>query len=104
MAKLVHSIRMFRLLGVFLCGSIAYAPAAFGQAAERLEASRAPVRHRVTRVEQLLPNARLLVRRPFSWLIGAQYGLGLESGEKLLLIGRAMDPLVAEALAKAAAE
>ncbi len=32
-----------------------------------LEAPRAPKRVRVTKLEQVLPNARILVRRPWSW-------------------------------------
>ncbi len=71
---------------------------------EDLEAPRSPKRYRVTNVEQLLPNARILVRRPWSWLIGAQYGLGLKEGEKLLIVAGRMDPLVVQALTIAAHE
>ena len=69
-----------------------------------LPAGRSLPRVRVTRLEQVLPNARILVRRPFSWLIGAQYGLGLKKGEKLLIVGSGFDPLVSEAIAVAADE
>lgn len=69
-----------------------------------LPAPRAPKRHRVTTVEPLLPNARILVRRPFSWFIGAQYGLGLKKGERLLIVGNDMDPLVVQAIVIAAEE
>ncbi|MBI2821822.1 MAG: hypothetical protein HYX74_06315 [Acidobacteria bacterium] len=69
-----------------------------------LPAPRAPKRYRVTKLEQVLPNARILVRRPFSWLIGAQYGLGLQKGEKLLISASGFEPLVVEAIAVAAGE
>ena len=69
-----------------------------------LPSPRAPQRQRVTSVDQLLPNARLLVRRPFSWMVGGQYGLGLKKGEKLLVMAADMDPLIAEAVAMAADE
>ena len=69
-----------------------------------LEAPRAPKRYRVTKLEQVLPNARILVRRPFSWLIGAQYGLGLKDGEKLLIVAGRLEPLVVQAISIAAEE
>ncbi len=69
-----------------------------------LEAPRAPKRERITKLEQVLPNARILVRRPWSWLVGAQYGLGLKEGEKLLIVASRIEPLVAQALAVEAQE
>ncbi len=72
--------------------------------AQTLPEPRAPKRFRVTRLEQVLPNARIIARRPFKWLVGAQYGLGLKKGEKLLIVGSNMDPLVVEALVVAADE
>src|SRR5262245_61538641 len=86
------------LLLLLICGA---APLFTDLAAQRpadLPAPRAPKRVRVTRLEQVLPNARILVRRPFSWLIGAQYGLGLSKGEKLLIVGGGFDPLVVQGL------
>ncbi|MFB3141643.1 MAG: hypothetical protein ACE1Z2_02420 [Acidobacteriota bacterium] len=79
----------------------------FGELAAQssdLEAPRAPKRVRVTKLEQVLPNARILVRRPWSWLVGAQYGLGLKEGEKLLIVASRIEPLVAQAIAVAAQE
>ena len=72
--------------------------------AQQLPAPRAPKRVRITQVEQLLPNARIVVQRPFKWIVGAQWGLGLQEGEKLLIIGSRMHPLVVRALALAAQE
>lgn len=69
-----------------------------------LPAPRAPKRYRVTKVEQLLPNARVVVRRPFSWMAGGQYGLGLKKGEKLLIVGGGLDPLIVQAIVVAADE
>ncbi|MCZ6484755.1 MAG: hypothetical protein O6826_03565 [Acidobacteria bacterium] len=95
--------RFFSAMAVMLFSAVL----CFGELAAQssdLEAPRSPKRYRVTNVEQLLPNARILVRRPWSWLIGAQYGLGLTEGEKLLIVAGRMDPLVVQALAIAAQE
>ena len=80
------------------------APLAAAQANSDLPAPRAPKRVRITRVEQLLPNARILVRRPYHWSVTAHYGLGLKEGEKLLIVGSAIEPLVVQAIAMAAEE
>ncbi len=85
--------RYFSAMAVMLFGAVL----CFGELAAQssdLEAPRSPKRYRVTNVEQLLPNARILVRRPWSWLIGAQYGLGLKEGEKLLIVAGGMNQLV----------
>jgi hypothetical protein len=78
-----------------------------GLAAQRssdLPAPRAPKRVRISKLEQLLPNARILVRRPYSWLVGAHHGLGLKQGEKLLIVASGIEPLVVQALVVAAQE
>ena len=74
------------------------------QGSSDLPAPRAPKRIRVTQLEQVLPNARILVRRPYSWLVGAHYGLGLMEGEKLLIVASGIEPLVVQALVVAAQE
>lgn len=79
-------------------------PFAVAQANSDLPAPRAPKRVRITRVEQLLPNARILVRRPYHWSVTAHYGLGLKEGERLLIVGNSIDPLVVQAIAMAAEE
>ena len=50
------------------------------------------------------PTARILARRPYSWLGGAHYGLGLKEGEKLLIVASGIEPLVVQALVVAAQE
>lgn len=92
------------LVLLLMCGGALLFTDAAAQRRSDLPAPRAPKRVRVTRLEQVLPNARILVRRPFSWLIGAQYGLGLTKGEKLLIVGGGFDPLVVQALSVAAQE
>ncbi len=72
--------------------------------AQQLPAPRAPRRVRVTQVEQLLPNARIVARRPFKWIVSAQWGLGLQEGEELLIVGSRMHPMVVRALVLAAEE
>ena len=74
------------------------------QTSGSLTPPRSPARQRITQMEQLLPNARLLVKRPYAWMAGGQYGLGLKAGEKLLIVSTDMDPLIAEAVAAAARE
>ena len=80
------------------------APLALAQADSDLPAPRAPKRVRITRVEQLLPNARILVGRPYHWSVTAHYGLGLKEGERLLIVGNTIEPLVVQAIAMAAEE
>ncbi len=79
-------------------------PLALAQANSELPAPRAPKRVRITRAEQLLPSARILVRRPYHWSVTAHYGLGLKEGEKLLIVGNSIDPLVVQAIVMAAEE
>ena len=74
------------------------------QRSSDLPAPRAPKRVRITQLEQVLPNARILARRPYSWLVGAHYGLGLKEGEKLLIVASGIEPLVVQALVVAAQE
>ena len=83
---------------------LVYLTSAIELGAQQLPAPRAPRRVRVTQVEQLLPNARIVVRRPFKWIVGAQWGLGLKEGEKLLIVGSRMHPWVVRAMALAAQE
>ncbi|MCH8820197.1 MAG: hypothetical protein IIB03_07750 [Acidobacteria bacterium] len=97
MQKVFSAIAVLALITGLFVGELA---AQFSE----LEAARAPKRYRVTELEQVLPNARILVRRPFSWLIGAQYGLGLKEGEKLLIVASRIEPLVVQALSVAAEE
>ncbi|MEE8349484.1 MAG: hypothetical protein V3R94_07930 [Acidobacteriota bacterium] len=79
-------------------------PLAVAQTTSDSPAPRAPRRVRITRADQLLPNARIVVRRPYHWSVTAHYGLGLKEGEKLLIVGSAIDPLVVQAIAMAAEE
>ena len=64
MQKVFSAIAVLALITGLFVGELA------AQSSD-LEAARAPKRYRVTELEQVLPNARILVRRPFSWLIGA---------------------------------
>jgi hypothetical protein len=102
---MVSNTNRFKMLfAVIICGATLLFSDALAQRRSDLPAPRSPKRVRVTRLDQVLPNARILVRRPFSWLIGAQYGLGLTKGEKLLIVGSGFDPLVVQALSVAADE
>jgi hypothetical protein len=94
---------MKRLLVGFILVLLA-SPLAVAQATSDLPAPRAPKRVRITRVEQLLPNARILVRRPYHWSVTAHYGLGLQEGEKMLIVGSTIEPLVVQAIAMASEE
>ena len=44
------------------------------------------------------------MRRPYHWSVTAHYGLGLKEGERLLIVGNSIDPLVVQAIAMAAEE
>lgn len=94
----------FLTAAALILSAVLFVADAAAQSRSDLPTPRSPGRVRVTKLEQVLPNARILVRRPFSWLIGAQYGLGLKKGEKLLIVGSGFDPLVTEAIATAADE
>ncbi len=89
---------------IFLFSSVLCGGEPVPQGSPDLPAPRAPKRVRVTQLEQVLPNARILVRRPYSWLVGAHYGLGLKEGEKLLIVASGIEPLVVQALVVAAQE
>jgi hypothetical protein len=97
MQKILTVIAVLALMTGLLVGELA------AQSSD-LPAPRALKRYRVTELEQVLPNARILVRRPFSWLVGAQYGLGLKDGEKLLIVASRIEPLVVQAISVAAEE
>jgi hypothetical protein len=91
-------------LTIVLLSSVLCSGEPVPQGGSDLPAPRAPKRVRVTRLEQVLPNARILVRRPYNWLVGAQYGLGLKEGERLLIVASGIEPLVVQALVVAAQE
>ena len=94
----------FARIAIFLLSSVLCSAELAAQRSSDLPAPRAPKRVRITRLEQVLPNARILVRRPYSWLVGAHYGLGLKEGEKLLIVASGIEPLVVQALVVAAQE
>ena len=77
---------------IFLFSSVLCGGEPVPQGSSDLPAPRAPKRVRVTQLDQVLPNARILVRRPYSWLVGAHYGLGLKEGEKLLIVASGIEP------------
>ncbi|MBI4483498.1 MAG: hypothetical protein HY652_11490 [Acidobacteria bacterium] len=75
-----------------------------GAQQEKLPAPRHPKIPKITSVEQLLPNARIVVKRE-RHLADGIIGIGLKAGEKVLITANSSwDPLVIEALRIAIAE